>query len=377
MLINEDTERARSLFDQAVKLTESLESDEERAYSYGYIIKHMLNASLLDEARMLAESMKIKSFVTFKQDAQGNWWFIGLYSNKFKDRDDEILSEESHQKYVEWVKETGIRPPVILMHMPRYVPGFWLQVMKAHDAGMIATETLNELLRDFYKDYALAETEKVFYTNGFTGIVAKVYNDKVGWVKNLINYPEDIGMSHGFVPLEMDGNIYKNYRSFEFSVLPLRRASNVYTSISLVEDVSMPVDKETEEFLDNIREGTAEEIDAQTQKMSTDLVEAGVAFKEIDLDELVKKMKWDEFVTVVKERFDEYHAVVAEFNEKLEAFENRIKEVEKSEDERIANKFTVNYAHTLKGPSDSEENVTDKAIKSDQPFDFLSKLGLP
>jgi len=379
MLSFDDLDRAKTIFDQALALVRTIEREESRAYAYVNLVQQMVNASFVDEARVVAEEMKvkktpeIKTYVTFKQDAQGDWWFIGLYSNKYIDRDEEILSEKAHQKYVEWVKETGIKPPVILMHMPKHLPGFWYQVMQAHNSGMITTKTLNNLLKDFYKDYALAETEKVFYANGFTGVAAKVYNDKQGWVKNLINYPEKLGMSHGFIPMEMDGNIYNEYRAFEFSVLPLKRAANVYTSIRLMEENEMPLEKDVQEFLDEIQNGTAEEVDVETQDLSTELEEKGVEFKEADVQKLVEAMKWNEFVELVKTRFDEYHAVVAEFVDKLDAFEKRLDQVEKSEDEKVADLIKPNYAQLLPSPTTSPDNVIDKA-KQPEVFDFISAL---
>jgi hypothetical protein len=57
--------------------------------------------------------------VTFKQDKNGDWWFIGLYSNKFKDREEEIISEEAHREYTEWARSKGIKPQITLFHMPR------------------------------------------------------------------------------------------------------------------------------------------------------------------------------------------------------------------------------------------------------------------
>ncbi len=307
-----------------------------------------------------------KSFVSFKQDKEGNTWFIGLFSNKFKDRQNEILSEAAHQEYVKWVIESGVRPQVTLFHMPRAVPGFWYQVMKSYEKGMINTSTLNNLLKDFYKEYAITEAEKVFYVNGFVGVAGRVYPDRLAWVNNIAAKAEDIGMSHGFIPAERDGNIYTKYRSFEFSVLPKSWAANVWTKANLVEVAEMPLEQEVAEFLNEIQEGTAEQVEQQTGEMEQELEAKGVEFKATDLiTQVVEQMKFDEFVQVLGDR-------LTTLTEKLNAMEARLKEMERSEDEKIASRYQPNWQQFLTPASKSESNVDEEKKEQPEIFDFLS-----
>lgn len=319
------------------------------------------------------ESNENKSYVTFKQDENGDWWFIGLYSNKFKDREAEIISEEAHREYTEWARNKGIKPQITLFHMPRAQPGFWYSVMQAYEKNMIRTETINTMLRDFYKDYAIAEAERVFYANGFVGVAGKVYKGREAWINNLSNYPDELGMSHGFIPIELDDNIYTKYRSFEMSILPKSRAANIWTKVDFVEG-TMPLDAKDQEFLDNIQQGTAEEVDTATEETRQQLEDKGVEFKENEtpeitvdtmINKLVETMKWDEFGQAL-------HQQLTEINSRFDQIENRLKEVEQTEDEKVANLYQPNWQQFL-----PKKEGEEKKVEEQKHFDFLSALLTP
>jgi len=324
-----------------------------------------------------------KSFVQFKQDADGNWWYLGCYSNKYKDRDEEIISEAAHKEYADWVKDKGVRPQVTLFHMPRHSPGLWGKILKAHEDGKISTSALNAFMKDFYKDYSIAETERVFLANGFIYVAARVHPDKIHVVKKLINYKEKLGMSHGFVPKEVSGNIFEKYRSFEYTVLPARRAANVWNPEPQFskEEIGMALDKDVEQFLDEtIGQGTANEVDEQTQKAAQELEQMGTEYKENDtpevqepekteetpaqenlqadaekayaglVDRIVGDLKFKEFVEAVK-------AQLNSMQEKVDAAEARIKELEKEDDEKFSGQYQQGYANLLEMFSVKAKNV--------------------
>lgn len=358
------------MFYKARDIILTVEDAYARSYAWEDLIADMVDAGFLDEALEIAQSIKMyKTYVSFKEDAQGNMWFIGLYSNKFMDRHREILSEEAHLKYIDWVTKTGVKPQVILMHQPRHVPGFWSQVMLAYEKNYISTDVFNAVLEDFYKDYSIAQTEKLFYSNGFVGVVAKVYEDKKEWVNNLNKYPETLGMSHGFVPVKIDGNIYNEYRSFEFSVLPLKKAANLWTTVQIMEEKVM--DQETQEFLDEIQDGTAKEIEEQTQSLETSLESAGVEYKEADVaaivNTLAERMKFGEFVDTVADRFKE-------LIEKVEEFDARLKAVEADEDAKIAAAVVPNYAQFLPSVAADKSITQEEQKQEEQVFDFIAKI---
>src|SRR5574341_198063 len=70
-----------------------------------------------------------KSTVRVFKDKKGQWWFFGIYSNKYEDRDEEILSEKAHKEYIKWLNKTGFQPVITAYHQPRMPLGFWSAVL--------------------------------------------------------------------------------------------------------------------------------------------------------------------------------------------------------------------------------------------------------
>lgn len=143
---------------------------------------------------------KIKPFTLYK-DNSGNLRYFLIYSNNYIDKHKEILSEEAHKEYVEWVDETGAYPELQLWHCgPKSAIG-----------------------RDDFVDYV----------DGFAICSGTIYSDKESIA--IAAAKQDIGVSHGFVGLrpELGAKWYKAYRSFERSILPRNEEANVWTSYVL------------------------------------------------------------------------------------------------------------------------------------------------
>src|SRR5688572_5038651 len=85
-------------------------------------------------AKILGKKQE-ESDSTFKlfKDSSGQWWFFGIYSNKYKDRDEDILSESSHKEYAQWLKESGFRPVITAYHYPKMPQGFWPLVFAKYE----------------------------------------------------------------------------------------------------------------------------------------------------------------------------------------------------------------------------------------------------
>jgi hypothetical protein len=313
--------------------------------------------------------------VSFKQDASGQWWFIGTYSNKFKDRDEEIISEAAHKEYAQWLKETGVRPQITLYHQPQK-PGFWSIVMKAYDMGLIKTKTLNALMKDFYKEFAIAETERVIPANGFNVVVGKVYEHRIKNIKYMKSTDLRWGMSHGFVTLNNHDNIFEKYRSFEFTVLKQSRAANVWTESQFMEVQEMPLMEEDKQLLDKIQAGLADEIENKTADKAAQLEGAGVEFKETQTEEVVVTeevasegnkavdpnvileqlkvaLNLDGLVEAVK-------AEITKLDEKITAIDGRIKVVEQDEDSKIASIYQPNWQKAFAAATAPESNKTEE-----------------
>jgi hypothetical protein len=352
------------------------------------------------------ESSERENSVMFKEDANGQMWFVGTYSNQFKDRQNQIISEEAHLKYIEWLKETGVKPQITLYHMPRYAPGFWVAVMKAHEMGLINNNTLSGIMRDFYKDYAIAETEKVIYSNGFVIVVAKVYDNKKELVKQLQNVAGELGMSHGFVPGKYSDSIYDEYKSFEYSVLHRSRAANVYTDAKIFGGNELPMDAEEKALLNTISDGLGDEIEHSTEDKQNELRNKGTEFKENPpaepekenaepeqtpaepvapegekteenevpneaqklINDLVLKVaegiNIDGLVATLNERLD---GIRAEIKAGLDQMESRIKAVEETEDEKVARMIEPNWQKLI-GVMTDKTPVPVEAKKEANPM---------
>jgi len=150
----------------------------------------------------LSEGQLLKSgSVALFKAANGQLQWIGVPTNKFKDRESDILSDAAHKKFVKMLKEGKAE-------MPDLYP--W-------HTGKIGKAT--------WVDY----DERGFLVAG--GYILKEWEE---FAINLINSTtEPMGMSHGMLVKDIvrdaDGVIVE-YKSFEFSFLPESQAANLLTS---------------------------------------------------------------------------------------------------------------------------------------------------
>lgn len=265
-------------------------------------------ASLQARARKLLGGQK-DSDVAFFKDASGNWWFLGIYSNKFEDRDKEILSEKSHQEYISWLKESGFKPVITVHHQPKMPEIFWPVVFNKLENNI---PKLNEVVRKIFKDFAFAEVQRVMYVNGFTVVAAKVFEDK-SHIAEALSKQSDLGMSHGFIVKEFFDSIVNKYRSFEMSVLKRKRAAN-YITLSLFaakEKFGMENSKgltaEDRQFLGAVYgDEVANSLEEGTKNIETMLQEAGLSYKDFEVeDEKAKKPMMDDEDTADEMSSDE------------------------------------------------------------------------
>lgn len=189
------------------------------------------------------------------KDKDGQWWMIGIYSNRFEDREGDILSEASHLEYAKWFQDSGIKPVVTLLHYPRMPEQFWVKVWQKYQNDM---PMLNKIISTVYSDFGIAEAVRVTPLNGFTAVLSKVFPGKEQIAQNLAAMSERLGMSHGFISLKKVGNIIESYRTFEFTDLPKERAANLYTQPFFTEVKDMPVPKADRDFFQAV--GIPEEV---------------------------------------------------------------------------------------------------------------------
>lgn len=245
----------------------------------------------------------------FYEDSSG-MWFLGYYSNNFKDKEGEIFSRAAHEDYAEWVNSKGIKPPIIMMHQPKYPGIMWGLLIGAVEKGYISAKQYNQHVKELYEQTAIAETVTVLSVEGFNIVVGKVYDHKKETVKRLLEADEQWSMSHGFLVREQSGNIINKYRTFEFTILPDEMAAN-FMSPAMFTGVEMDEKKLTadqREILEKVEPGLADRIEANMPKVR-EILEGVLDSKALkELDETVTEIEQ----TVTEENVESAEEVVAE-----------------------------------------------------------------
>lgn len=200
------------------------------------------------------ETPSIRPFTLYK-DSAGNLRYFLIYSNNFIDKHKEILSEEAHKEYVEWVDETGSYPELQLWHCgPKSAIG-----------------------RDDFVDYV----------DGFAICSGTIYPDKVEIAQAAAK--QDIGVSHGFVGLRPEANSkwYRAYRTFERSILPRKEEANVWTSYAFnskeaKDEAIMPISDKKKAWFKSIGvpDSAVAEFESGIKDVNAALKTLGIEYKE-------------------------------------------------------------------------------------------------
>jgi hypothetical protein len=308
------------------------------------------------------------SAVQIEKDANGDWRSVMWTSNNFIDRDGDIISEDAHKEYVEWVNKEENKdcmPAFVTWHIP-------------------GTARENPV------DY-------VDYFNGFLVTSAKLTDiEAVGLLK--ATKKTNIGMSHGSFVLERDAKdprVINKYRMYEVSDLPLDKAANPFTAI---ETVSKEVEMDKKEYLaELLGEEKAEAFLAKTGLKQKSLQDAEIESKEADTapvvepvvepvievpvvtEPIVKEEKPEDVVAKVLKELDieglnEFVTKAQEAMAKIPVLESLVKELSTSNDEKLAEMIDPPVSRKLAWtrPSESEKNI---AKESDALVE--SKPGIP
>ena len=320
-------------------------------------------------------------------------WFLGIYSNNFEDREEEILSNKAHEEYVAWVKDKGIKPPIIVLHQPKYADVVHLAHLLALETGRITPEKYNANYMKLYEKTAIAQTEAVALFNGFVLVIGKVLPDKLELVNKLQKVSSEWGMSHGFNVLRKNVNIIDSYRSFEFTVAPIGLAANSLTAIGF-KDIEMgeEVEKLPEEVAEVLDAAKAEEVTKTAQQLLQDLVNSKtVENPEVQYDTLREKLTADfklaelsQTLTAIAEKVTSQDETIAQLKtlvtsqaEVIEKLSAVLVNVQKSEDEKVAEKISIQwpkFATSVAGslPTQDEKEKIE-AIKEKLPEKIVEK----
>lgn len=196
-------------------------------------------------------SSATKSAFQLLKSKTGDLYALLIYSNKWEDREEDIIAEAAHERYAKMVNEHGFRPQMTPFHQPSLPKEFWLKVYAKYKDDI---PKLNEIVRKVYRDltgFAFAEADRIVVMNGFSIMVGKVYPDMVDVAEKLADMP-DVGSSHSFVVTDFSrrengGMLMNDYWTFEGSPLPRSRAANPLTALSIEEKAMEQVMKLTSE----------------------------------------------------------------------------------------------------------------------------------
>lgn len=338
---------------------------------------------------ILLDKVSSTSRATIFKDIAGGMWFMGVYSNNFEDKVGDILTEASHEEYAQWLKSTGVKPPITVIHQPQYSPVFHLVHMLALLDGSITTDEFNANLKSIYEPFAIAETTTVVPMNGFTFVIGKVYDSKRDLVERLLPQLKTWGMSHGFIRLQTNGKIINKYRTFEFSVLPTEFAANWATSVGLItkggkepmNDILKSLSPEDQAALQELLDSPVDELEAGTSK-AREILTNLLASKQVEVPEvaevevapvvpdmvalrgqIMEDLKVEELVATLKTVGERIQAQ----DQRIEELTTQLKAVQTSEDEKIAAQFaSPNWAGIFKEVPKTDEAKL-KEIKDKLP----------
>jgi hypothetical protein len=154
--------------------------------------------------------------------ALGNGWWIGVFSNNFKDREGEILTAAAHERYILRANLGYVPMPELWFH---HIPG------SRHGKAVFIDEADHLIYAvGKFDDTEMGKAFEEFYLT-------------TDWRP---------GMSHGFRfepwAKTKDGLIL-DYNTFEISVLDLDKAANPFTSFVTLEDMKMALSTSQREAL--------------------------------------------------------------------------------------------------------------------------------
>lgn len=287
------------------------------------------------------KELPIKPFMVTK-DKEGNMRWLGIPSNKFRDRDNppQIIEEKAHLNFIKYLETTKEYPVLLSWHTP---------------------------------GTSIGTADFVDYVDGFLVMGGPIDKDKYPEAEKLARKceTEDIGMSHGFVYTysNAEKEIIGEYKMWEVSHLPLSKAANVWTSIDIItkEVKDMSFNPEKRNYLVGLHgEDVVKALEDKIADTTKDLESLGIEFKDVveipePQDIAVEAAKNVVESESFKEMVSAIHTLaetVKSIKESTDSLTTRVDEVEKTAKEA-----------TVKTQKSIDDIVSDawKAQSSHQP----------
>lgn len=343
---------------------------EKPADEKGLLERMKEKLGLGDKAKPADKPAAIKeaapgAFRAFK-DALGNWRWMTITSNIWRDRDGEIIPGDAHEGAVSYAERTKDMPDLRLWHVPGSRVGVadWV---------------------DFAHGFVL-----------HSGSFDKGMEDAA---ESLAASKEPLGVSHGFYHNKAeDSDTYPWYRDFEVSVLPLEKAANQWTEFTAdnTKEVAMGLSDERRGFLvEHMGEGQVTALEKLLEEKEEDLKSGKVDFKEVLAAAIEATPAPDPKPAEGKDAGDGAKGVEAELAKITELIGAQgkqieemataagemgtsIKELERTDDEKIAAKMAPQRQPPADGdkPSESKDNVVDPKDKGIDPAEALDSKEL-
>jgi cation transport regulator ChaB len=294
-----------------------------------------------------AGTADLKEALCIVKQADGRMRWYARYSNNFKDRDGEIITEGAHKEFVGWAASGGVYPELWLWHTPgtRFGQSDWLDFADGftHASGLIDD------------------------TAGALAVVGAL-RDK------------ELGVSHGML-CSQQGNLITKYRSFEISVLPLERASVWTTSFDIAgKETQMAFTPEKRTFLVSaLGEDRVKALEANTDAAVGALKQLGVEYKSAEAVEAVAAEEASEGFKTLAGQISELTGMVKELAAAQVAQAAVVKELQKPIEDQLDDAFLAKVATKVAAarPTESADNVTttkEATEKAAGSGDFFAEI---
>lgn len=304
------------------------------------------------------------------KDKSGGWRWLGIFTNNFKDREGDIITSDAHKEFCSYLDKNPEKAPEFLV---------W------HTPG-----SARKSRADLWD-----------YDKGFFLISGKLTDEEAHSIKKCIDRYGDLGMSHGFLAVrdKENQNLITKYRSFEVSDLPLSKAANLWTDLTLVlKEASIMNEEKRNYLIEALGESAVSEIEAsldankaaldaaeveskETEEVPTEKVETPAETEEVaeeDGKELTPESEpiahdalTKAIETVIVDVFkpDQLGAALKMFSERLDVVEAKIDKNNKTLEQKVAEELAPRVDFSwLERPSESKENiVSDEEVKKVVP----------
>jgi len=312
-----------------------------------------------EEARARGMREQAQKVTIFKQD-DGRYRWIGVVSNHYRDRDipKEIISGAAHKEYIEWAGENNKFPALLLWHVP---------------------------------GSKIGQADMLDFADGFLVGSGLFDDDKQDVAKRLAEGTDELTMSHGFVKLKYDPEkvITDRYRMLEMSITPAGAEANPWTRFGTMKEDPMLSEVKKMFLVDKLGAEWVAAFEGSLDDLRKAAEASGVDWKEVEgLDEtptggpeppsptgdktvadvgaiveaVMEKLEIKglaDMITDLKTKADQVGDVVV----RLGVVEAAVKELQKSDDEKVAQTMTPKAAQVLPWHSQAASKSDETKVK--------------